>query len=340
MAQLRNQQNPMLINPEGVMFFHVAPQDAIEVGVRLAKTWKPDLVHLHTGWLWNVARAIREQTGIPFVFTVHSLDRAEYEHGIFLWHWETQEAAITAADRVVAISQSEKSLMLEYCPHVGGRLRVAGNGINDTKLARGAVRKRKFKETPIVLYSGRFVDRKGIRDLLQAIPSVLGQMPNIRFVLIGGYGGAAEIERTWLIDVLLPYRSQVHFTGWLTPTEVARWYCAADILVVPSWYEPFGMVILEGMLHGLAIAAAAVGGPMEILEHERTGILFPPRSAQALADAILRLARDLPLRERIALAGAERVRRKWMWPVMLETMRSIYEELVLTARHQRSASVK
>ncbi len=79
---------------------------------------------------------------------------------------------------------------------------------------------------------------------------------------------------------------------------------------------------------------------MEILEHERTGILFPPRSAQALADAILRLARDLPLRERIALAGAERVRRKWMWPVMLETMRSIYEELVLTARHQRSASVK
>ena len=94
----------------------------------------------------------------------------------------------------------------------------------------------------------------------------------------------------------------------------------ADILVVPSWYEPFGMVILEGMLHGLAIAAAAVGGPAEILEHERTGILFPPRDAKSLAEAVLRLAKDLQLRVRIALAGAEQLRRRWLWPALVKMM--------------------
>ena len=67
------------------------------------------------------------------MFTVHSLDRVEYEHGVFLWHWETQETAIAAADRVIAISQSEKALMLEYCPNVRNRVRVVGNGISDTK---------------------------------------------------------------------------------------------------------------------------------------------------------------------------------------------------------------
>jgi glycogen synthase len=331
-------QDSAVNNTEGVTFFHVAPQNAMEAGVRFAKMWRPDVVHLHTGWLWNVADAIRKETGAPFVFTVHSLDRVEYEHGVFLWHWETQETAIAAADRVIAISQSEKTLMLEYCPNVQDRVRVVGNGISDTELARKSVRMRELCRCPVVLYSGRFVDRKGIRELLRAIPTVLGELPEVRFVLIGGYGGGAEIERTWLIDTLLPYRSQVHFTGWLTPSEVAQWYCVADILVVPSWYEPFGMVVLEGMLYGLAIAAAAVGGPAEILEHERTGILFPSRDAKLLAEAVLRLVKDLPLRERISLASAQQVRRIWMWPAIVKMMRSVYEELAVNRVHRKSVS--
>jgi glycosyltransferase involved in cell wall biosynthesis len=172
------------------------------------------------------------------------------------------------------------------------------------------------------------VDRKGIRELLAAIPMVLDQVPGAKFVLAGGYGGGAEIERTWLIDVLLPYRDRVHFTGWLTPAEIAGWYAASDILVIPSWYEPFGMVVLEGMLYGVAIAASDVGGPAEILEHGRTGILFPPRDAEALAAAVVDLARDPRRRRRIASAAASQVRRRWLWPSLVQRMRAVYEELV------------
>ena len=316
------------VNPDGVAFFHVAPDEAIRAGVELARSWKPDVVHLHTAWLGHVARAIQQQAGVPFVFTVHSLDRVEYQHGIFMWGWETQEAAIAAADRVIAISNSERALIKEYCPGAFDRVRVVGNGIDDLEQARQAVRNRKAVDAPLILYSGRFVDRKGIRELLEAIPLVLERIPGARVVLAGGYGGGAEIERTWLIDVLRPYRDRVHFTGWLTPAEMASWYAAADILVVPSWYEPFGMVVLEGMLYGLAIAASDVGGPAEILEHGRTGVLFPPRNSQALADAVVRLSADATLRQRIASAAARQVRRRWLWPRLVERMTAVYRELV------------
>jgi glycosyltransferase involved in cell wall biosynthesis len=80
---------------------------------------------------------------------------------------------------------------------------------------------------------------------------------------------------------------RVQFTGWQSPVNVAKWYEAADILVAPSRYEPFGMVMLEGMLYGLAVLAADVGGPSEILEHGRTGLLFPACDVQALSSALL-----------------------------------------------------
>ena len=320
-----------IINNDGVIFFHVSPNDAAEAGIRLVHKWQPDVIHLHTAWLWPVARAIQEQTGTPLIFTVHSLDRAEYEIGEFVTRWDTQDTVIAAADRVVAISRSEKELLAHYCPEAIDRVRIVGNGIDDCASAREAMRTKRWQtDSPLVLYTGRFVERKGIRELLEAIPQVLEKAPTTRFVLVGGYGGGAEIERGWMADALLPYRSRVRFTGWLSPLEVAKWYCAADVLVVPSWYEPFGMVILEGMLHGLPIAAASVGGPAEILEHQRTGFLFSAKDAGALADALLKLVTDPMLRQRLGTAARSEVRRKWLWPHIVKKMQNVYREAFST----------
>src|SRR5262249_31289134 len=163
------------------------------------------------------------------------------------------------------------------------KIRVVGHGIEDRpRRARvGGSR----SAVPTVLFVGRFVDRKGIRELLSAIPSVLDAAPQARFVLVGGQRGTteAEMERWWLSPELVRFREKIRFTGWLPPEKVASWYHGADILVVPSWYEPFGMVVLEGMLEGMAVAAADVGGPGEILQAERTGLLFAPRDAESLA---------------------------------------------------------
>ncbi|WP_257453670.1 glycosyltransferase family 4 protein [Archangium lipolyticum] len=320
----RNSIDQPIIDSEGVMFFHVSPFDAIRAGVELVRRWKPDVLHLHTAWLWSVARAIQEQTGTPLVFTVHSLDRAEYEIGKLYTHWQEQEDVISSANRVIALSLSEEELIAQACPRARGRIRIVGNGIDDVPVPRRDGRGR--GEYLRVLYTGRFVERKGIRELLAAIPKVLDEEPSIHFVLVGGYGGSAEIERTWLAGALESYRSQVHFTGWLPPSQVAEWYQMADILVVPSWYEPFGMVILEGMIYGLPIAAAAVGGPAEILEHGRTALLFSPKDAEALARAVLQLVKSQELREQLGRAAACEVRARWLWCQVVERMREVYEE--------------
>src|SRR4030095_4310251 len=113
-----------------------------------------------------------------------------------------------------------------------------------------------------------------------------------------------EMERYHLPTQLNRRRASIRFTGWLSADDLADWYAVADVLVVPSWYEPFGMVVLEGMLYGLSVAASAVGGPIEILDHERTGLLFPPRNATAIAAALIRLPRRPSLRHRLRPAAA------------------------------------
>jgi len=88
------------------------------------------------------------------------------------------------------------------------------------------------------------------------------------------------------------------------------------------------MVVLEGMLHGLALVASDLGGPAEILEHERTGLLVPPRNSEALAAAVLRLLEDTKLRRCLAAAAKAEVRLRWLWPRIVEQMRTIYLEAV------------
>jgi len=319
----------------GVTIFHVPSYLPVEAGVRLVRTWKPDVVHLHVYWLWPAARAIQERTGVPLVYHVHSLDRAEYEigHGPSecLTQWFVQEEVIASADRVIALSLNESELLSEYCPRVQGKVRIVGNGIDDNTTARAAVGRERNTDSPLVLFTGRFVERKGVRELIAAIPRVLERAPETRFVFAGGHRGCsgADMEYWWLPTELKTYRDQIHFTGWLTPAQLVEWYLAADVLAVPSWYEPFGMVILEGMLYGLPIVAAAVGGPSEILEHGRTGILCRPKNVASLGDAILKLVMDADLRRRIGIAAAAEVRDRWLWPHVVRKMREVYREAIL-----------
>jgi glycogen(starch) synthase len=97
------------------------------------------------------------------------------------------------------------------------------------------------------------------------------------------------------------------------------------------------MVILEGMLYGLPIAASAVGGPAEILKNSRTGLLFPPKDVGALAGAILKLVTTPSLRRRVGVAAAEEVRRNWLWPSIAQKMRIIYREAALTGPRKASS---
>jgi glycogen(starch) synthase len=327
-------QEGVLTNSDGVEFVQVPWNNAIGPAVRLVREWRPDVVHLHTHWAWPVARAIQAHTDTCLVYTVHSVDRAEYELGEegpnLLDRCDDQEAALAAADRVIALTRHERELLARYYPWVRRDVSVVGNGIDEFAGFERVKREREPTDPILVLYSGRLVERKGIPELLAAIPQVLARAPATRFVFAGGpaHWDAADVERQWLRPEISPFRSQIQFTGWLPPQQVAYWYREADVLVVPSRYEPFGMVILEGMLHGLPIVAAAAGGPSEILTHGRTGLLFPPKDVSAFAQALMRLIEDPALRKRLGRAAARCVRRQWLWPRTVKQMCDVYQKAI------------
>jgi glycogen(starch) synthase len=307
--------------------------DAIAVALRFVESWKPDIIHVHVFWLAHVATAIRQQTGTPLVYTVHSLDRAEYELGQgppeCLVQWNIQHDLIRAADRIVALTEDERDLILAYCAETRLRIRIVGNGIDDSGLARAAARRRCRGDVVTVLYTGRFVERKGIRELLEAAPAVLQQAPGARFVLAGGHRHCTgdDMARYWLPHCCERFRHRIHFTGWLDSDDLNRWYASADVLVVPSWYEPFGMVILEGMLYGLAIVASDVGGPRAILNDGVTGLLCRPKDVASLEETLSRVVSDRSLRDRLGRSAAHDVRSRWLFDRVVLRMRSVYDEL-------------
>jgi len=317
-----------------LVFFQVPWSGPVAEAARIARAWQADLVHLHTAWIWPFAETLLE-TGIPIVYTAHSVDRAEYEFGMepghILEHSDDQGRAVASVNRLIALTQAEADLLVHYYPEARHRIRIVGNGIDDFVAAQQAAQRDCSGEPLLVLYTGRLVERKGIRDLLAAIPAVLEQFPNACFVLAGGPAGSngADLARQWLPPACLPHTQRIHFTGWLTTHELEEWYQRADVQVIPSRYEPFGMVVLEGMLHGLAIIAANVGGPAALLEDGRTALLIPPFHPEALAAALLRLLRDPRLRRRLGAEAAEEVRRNWLWSRIAKEMRGVYLETVV-----------
>jgi glycogen(starch) synthase len=326
-----------VIERDGITFFQASSGEAIRVGIQAVRQWRPDIIHLHTAMIWHVADAIREHTTKPIVYHVHSVDRAEYEIGHEPNQWLAQAIeqgnAIHASNRLIAISDSERELLDHYYPEDRDRVRVVGNGIADSARARRSAARPRDTDSPLVLYSGRLVERKGIHELLAAIPSILQIAPSARFVLAGGppHVTPDELKRQWMPHELAAHSARVQFTGWLTPSQLERWYAAADVLVVPSRYEPFGMVVLEGMLHGLPIVATDIGGPAEILKDASTGLLVAPRDSDALSNAISRLVTDPGMRIKIGSAAAREVRRRWTWPQRVRRMQAVYRELIPVA---------
>ena len=129
---------PVTRSAVGATIFEVSWFQGVEAIAKTTAKWRPDILHLHSFWLWPLAEGLRARLGKPLVYTVHSLDRAEYELGRgpseCLTQWVGQQRVISNADRVIALTQSERELLKEYCPGVDGRVRVVGNGIEDLAL--------------------------------------------------------------------------------------------------------------------------------------------------------------------------------------------------------------
>lgn len=151
-------------------------------------------------------------------------------------------------------------------------------------------------------FLGRLEARKGVVEMMQAIPLILSKAPGLRFRLIGpSWPYAGTDMKTWILRRYPHLAGSIEFTGAVPPDEVPAELGRCDALVLPSRWESFGYTCCEAMASGRPVIGSAAGGMAEIIEPGVSGLLVPPRSPRAIAEAVLELYNHS---EKIATLGA------------------------------------
>jgi glycosyltransferase involved in cell wall biosynthesis len=201
------------------------------------------------------------------------------------------------------------------------RICVIPNGVDVEEFA--GVGTRRNRDGLVGLFVGRLdPDQKGLDVLIRAM-AMLPRSPLLRLRLVGEDWGGAKLLRQ--LAQRLGVADRVSYIGKLSRSELVNEFAAADFLVLPSRFEPFGVVILEAMAAGLPVIASRVGGIPEIVADGRTGLLVEPDNPDALAESFELLSQDESLRRSMGRAARERVE-EYAWDSIVPRILSVFVE--------------
>ncbi|MCC6176229.1 MAG: glycosyltransferase family 4 protein [Chloroflexi bacterium] len=221
------------------------------------------------------------------------------------------------ADMLIAVSQ----FVADGFAREQAKVRVLYNAVDPERFRSSPERTRAARErlgigpdAPLLAVVGQLTPWKGQREALDALATIRAEIPNTHLLIAGSakFTGRHRQYDTEAYQQTLTARAAqpdlagaVHMTGEIS--DVASIYASATLVLVPSWYEAFAMVVLEAMAAERPLIASAAGGNLEIIRHDVDGWLVPPRDPAALAAAALGLLRDPQQRERLAANGHSRV---------------------------------
>ncbi len=308
--------------------------DMLAAGVELGDRYDFDLVHGHD---WLVAMAgdhLARRFGAPLVTTIHATEHGRHQgwvdkhpqshiHGIERW-------ITNRSDRVIACSYYMREQIADIFGVEEERVAVIPNGIDPDDLqpqdAAELTRLRSEFAAPderLVLLIGRLVYEKGFQLALEAMPRLVDAVPGTRFLVAGSGTHEPELRRQ-AADLGLDQHGT--FLGWIGDDVLHSLYRIADVCVVPSLYEPFGLVALEAMASDCPCIVADTGGLREVVPHGEAGLRFRARDPEALGEMVERLLTDAELRDRLVAEGSEHIRR-FDWADVAERTAEIYAEL-------------
>ncbi len=178
-----------------------------------------------------------------------------------------------------------------------------------------------------MLLIGRLVYEKGFQIALEAMPQLIERVPGTRFLVAGSGTHEAELRRQAEDLGLLDHGT---FLGWIGDDVLHSLYPISDLCVVPSIYEPFGLVALEAMASGCPCIVADTGGLREVVPTDEVGLRFAARDPEALADVAERVLADDELGRRLVAEAHEHVR-SFDWLDVAERTAAVYAELSLQA---------
>jgi glycosyltransferase involved in cell wall biosynthesis len=251
-----------------------------------------DLVHAH----WLPTGLVAASLGKPFVLTVHGTDAELARRAPSLARWVLRKARL-----VICVSNALAEV-------------VRGLGIDHVRVIPNGVEIPPFVREPAspteVLFAGRLSREKGILELVEATRGMT--------LVVAGDG---------------PLRAQVPGAlGFVPHRELGELYERAAVIACPSHREGFNVVCAEAMAHGRPVVAGAVGGLLDLVVDEETGLLVPPRDVTALRAGLERLLGDEELRKRLGAAARERARTQFSWDLVTDQTLAAYDEALMQSR--------
>lgn len=300
------------------------------------------LVHTNYWMSAWVGMQLKQFQPLKQVHTYHSLGAVKYKSVatiplIAKTRLQVEKAVLETADCVVATSPQEKEQMRTLVSTKGNiEMIPCGTNIDlfgSVSQAEGRERLGISPETKVILYVGRFDRRKGIETLVRAVSlSALRGNNDLKLIIGGGWrpGESDGFEQERIANLVqeLGLTEITEFPGTLRREVLPNYYAAADVCVVPSHYEPFGLVAIEAMACCTPVIASDVGGLKFSVLPRQTGLLTPPKDEVALAGAIDRLLWDQAWSRRLGLAGRKRVETYFSWAGVATQIGELYSQLL------------
>ncbi|BAN69953.1 glycosyltransferase family 4 protein [endosymbiont of unidentified scaly snail isolate Monju] len=236
---------------------------------------------------------------------------------------------VASSDLVISNTRENLELSRALYPLEGRQTDIVYHGIPDPGPPPPP---RTSTNEPSVLYVGRMEHRKGFDVLVGAWPSVFEEFPQAKLHVVGedlpGPGGAPSYFEWSIRSLTAAQRERIHFHGETDDMTRNRLFTESDIVVVPSRYESFGLVLLEAMIREKPVVASATGGMKEIVEHAKTGLLVTPESSEELAAGIISLLSDAPLRLRMGAQARSRVLERYTVDQMATASVEAYRQAI------------
>lgn len=310
-----------------------------------------DLIHSHywmSGWC---GLKISNLWGIPLISTYHSLGYIRYsalknfenynvENKFFKLrlHWEREIAKLSS--KVVATSPYEQNDIMKFYGGNSKKIKIIPAGIdpkNYYPLNHATARKSLniVDCENIILYVGRIEWRKGIGTLIVALSELSKIDENMyektRLIIVGRTRGpeSKEVKRLKKIAQQFGVLQKITFTGSKDVSDLRKYYSAANVCVVPSYYEPFGIVPLEALACNCPVIASKVGGLQYTVKDGIAGYLVPPRNVSQLATAINRVLEDNSgFRQKVMKYTNKSLLKKFVWNSIAKDISSLYKRTI------------
>jgi glycogen(starch) synthase len=320
--------------------------DMRELAAELCVRLDFDLVHSHDWLVAGAAELVARRYERPWLTTVHATEFGRHQ-GWVQNHPQShihamERAMVRRADRVITCSQYMHSHVSSVFGVSPARITVIPNGVDPRDLEPvvpdlPALRERfAAPDERLVLLVGRLVYEKGFHLALDALAPVIRRLRDVRFVVAGTGTAEAELKRQARRLRLTRHGT---FLGWVGDDMLHSLYRVAEVCIVPSIYEPFGLVALEAMASGCLCVVADTGGLREVVPGDGTvGVRFPSRDSAALEAVLEEVLGDDRARAQFVAEAREHVLR-FDWAEVARRTVEVYERLSAATATARGAGV-